>query len=487
MKHSTQDQDAIESSEVKQEQVEQKPPSKSNVFGAVVLGLGAVLAVLVILLLIGAVLPPDSQDNPSRAVVGIGIYDYEEVVQRDGVTEVRFRGRVRPGGQDNCGNGGDCTMMVGGVEVVWAQEEKFGPVGEISHVQTGEEVEVYGELVSDGVVTLYGSESFYIEPVYDEMLSVKQCEARGGVVSGTDGFTQEIPDNAIAQIADMAILAWCVTPCAADDACCLQSLETGTSKDNYLLYGRKQESCIEGYKKNQFKCLTSLAWCEPTEVRGLDGVSNGSLMDGVSLLHETWSEWGPCPGPEGSCWERALLYSDGRYEVVGYQGTTTYDLGDGLVRDYEALVEKLELRVKNCDGEPPVPDYYRTDLLYGRTEKIAYPGCVVEMELIDSLIKSFQVHSTVDPAQTNPTREWVDISMTEACTKEPWAPTRSQGGEGNIKTYFEKAGIHVYDVRITSRGPVCEACDCPPPEIKEILIDSSDKDEAQSLLSSVVL
>jgi hypothetical protein len=139
MKHSTQDQDAIESSEVKQEQVEQKPPSKSNVFGAVVLGLGAVLAVLVILLLIGAVLPPDSQDNPSRAVVGIGIYDYEEVVQRDGVTEVRFRGRVRPGGQDNCGNGGDCTMMVGGVEVVWAQEEKFGPVGEISHVQTGEE------------------------------------------------------------------------------------------------------------------------------------------------------------------------------------------------------------------------------------------------------------------------------------------------------------------------------------------------------------
>jgi hypothetical protein len=68
-----------------------------------------------------------------------------------------------------------------------------------------------------------------------------------------------------------------------------------------------------------------------------------------------------------------------------------------------------------------------------------------------------------------------------------WAPTRSQGGEGNIKTYFEKAGIHVYDVRITSRGPVCEACDCPPPEIKEILIDSSDKDEAQSLLSSVVL
>jgi hypothetical protein len=121
-------------------------------------------------------------------------------------------------------------------------------------------------------------------------------------------------------------------------------------------------------------------------VQRIEGPDNGVTEGGQWPLHISFESWGPCPGPEGSCWERKYLHNTGRFEVVNYQGTTTYELGTDFIGEYEALVRTLELRTKRC-GAPMVLDYSRTDILYGRERSpIRFPGCEDELDEVDNLI-----------------------------------------------------------------------------------------------------
>ena len=74
-------------------------------------------------------------------------------------------------------------------------------------------------------------------------------------------------------------------------------------------------------------------------------------------------------------------------------------------------------------------------------------------------------------------KEWVEISVFCQCCCEPW------GIDDNITSFFKEKGVGAYDVDIRSRGLVCEACNCPSYEIKEVLIDSRDKDKVLKILS----
>ena len=78
---------------------------------------------------------------------------------------------------------------------------------------------------------------------------------------------------------------------------------------------------------------------------------------------------------------------------------------------------------------------------------------------------------------TNNAQEWVEISVFCQCCEEPW------GNDDNIKSFFEDKGINVYDVKIESRGMVCEACSCPSYKIKEILVDSINKEKVSGILN----
>jgi len=71
--------------------------------------------------------------------------------------------------------------------------------------------------------------------------------------------------------------------------------------------------------------------------------------------------------------------------------------------------------------------------------------------------------------------KWVEISVFTQRQSEPW------GDVGNIKMFFEQAGVKVYDTKIKSRM-VCEALDCPSYELKEILIDKNDKNKVEKIL-----
>jgi len=74
-------------------------------------------------------------------------------------------------------------------------------------------------------------------------------------------------------------------------------------------------------------------------------------------------------------------------------------------------------------------------------------------------------------------KEWVEISIFCQCCKEPW------GDDANIKSFFEDKEVKVYDINIESRGMVCEACNCPSYEIKEILVDIINKEKALEILN----
>jgi hypothetical protein len=80
--------------------------------------------------------------------------------------------------------------------------------------------------------------------------------------------------------------------------------------------------------------------------------------------------------------------------------------------------------------------------------------------------------------QDDNTKEWIEISIFCQCCEEPWK------NDINIKSFFEDKKINIYDVKIKSRGPVCEECSCPSYKIKEILVDSINKEKVLEILNS---
>jgi len=77
--------------------------------------------------------------------------------------EVRFQGMVLPGGQHNCQVDGVCSIMAGEYEVEWAHGWPQEPVGTMNNdIQIGDLVDVYGKVVSEKYVTIYGSEEYYV-------------------------------------------------------------------------------------------------------------------------------------------------------------------------------------------------------------------------------------------------------------------------------------------------------------------------------------
>src|SRR3989338_5943974 len=78
--------------------------------------------------------------------------------------EVKFKGTVQHGGQNTCHVDGVCSIIVNGIEVIWAQGWPTEPVGfKDNSVKVGDEVEVHGKWQDKGVVTLYGNEGYYVK------------------------------------------------------------------------------------------------------------------------------------------------------------------------------------------------------------------------------------------------------------------------------------------------------------------------------------
>ncbi len=73
----------------------------------------------------------------------------------------------------------------------------------------------------------------------------------------------------------------------------------------------------------------------------------------------------------------------------------------------------------------------------------------------------------------------MEISVFCQCCEEPWED------DINIKSFFEDKGINIYDVKVRSRRQaVCEACSCPSYEIKEILVDSINKEKVLEIINN---
>jgi|GEM_PF-5288413 len=92
-----------------------------------------------------------------------------------------FSGNVREGGQTKCVVDGICSILVSEYEVIWAKGWPSEPVGTKEAVRVGDRVEVYGRVVNDNTVTLYGNENYYIKKVTGKVKAVTS-KLRGNLV-----------------------------------------------------------------------------------------------------------------------------------------------------------------------------------------------------------------------------------------------------------------------------------------------------------------
>ncbi len=105
------------------------------------------------------------------------------------------------------------------------------------------------------------------------------------------------------------------------------------------------------------------------------------------ILYRMHASWGPCAGPEGSCWEEVTLSSAGLYQGVNYRSTTTYTLGATVIDEFKRIVQANDLLSKQCEA-PMVLDAHKTYYLHGRADPITFPGCEDEMRQLEQLIQT---------------------------------------------------------------------------------------------------
>ncbi len=97
------------------------------------------------------------------------VFEKEVVVEKGSTTtpEVKiiiFSGTVREGGQTSCFVDGVCSTMVSEYEVIWAAGDDPEPVvGMNDAVRVGDRVEVFGQVIGENLVTLYGNENYYLK------------------------------------------------------------------------------------------------------------------------------------------------------------------------------------------------------------------------------------------------------------------------------------------------------------------------------------
>jgi hypothetical protein len=96
------------------------------------------------------------------------VFEKEVVIDSGSTTtpEVRiiiFSGVVLEGGQRTCAVDGICSTFVSEYEVIWGQGWNTDPLGKKEVVYPGDFVEVYGQVVDESTVTLYGNEHYYLK------------------------------------------------------------------------------------------------------------------------------------------------------------------------------------------------------------------------------------------------------------------------------------------------------------------------------------
>lgn len=99
------------------------------------------------------------------------VFEKEVIVESASTSteEVRiviFSGNVKNGGRKDCLYDGVCSTVVSEYEVIWSDINASSTImGIKDFVRTGDRVEVYGRVIDDGVVTLYGNENYYLKKV----------------------------------------------------------------------------------------------------------------------------------------------------------------------------------------------------------------------------------------------------------------------------------------------------------------------------------
>jgi hypothetical protein len=112
-------------------------------------------------------------------------------------------------------------------------------------------------------------------------------------------------------------------------------------------------------------------------------------------------------------------------------------------------------------------------------KKVIFLGLIsILIFLIGMAYIKKQNETATQPRVVEAKKNWVEISIFGQCIEEPWQE------DANIKVFFKERGIEVHDIKIANRGPVCEACViCDSYEIKEILVNISDKDRIKQILN----
>lgn len=92
-------------------------------------------------------------------------YGVNIILDNKDLKEIKFTGEVA-GKKRGCEVDGICSYLVGNFEVIWGQGWPTAPRGFMDeHIGIGDRIEVYGHRQGENIVTIYGSEKFYIKKI----------------------------------------------------------------------------------------------------------------------------------------------------------------------------------------------------------------------------------------------------------------------------------------------------------------------------------
>ena len=108
----------------------------------------------------------------------------------------------------------------------------------------------------------------------------------------------------------------------------------------------------------------------------------------AELIYSKRSAWGPCPNPDGGCWQKEYLYQDGKYETVTMNGTSMKTLNKEAMKIVTNHIRASGLLTDTCEYSPVLDlAIYYTIRLHGKENEITFPGCEDKLDKLDKLIE----------------------------------------------------------------------------------------------------
>ena len=124
----------------------------------------------------------------------------------------------------------------------------------------------------------------------------------------------------------------------------------------------------------------------PSELK-LDQQKN---TDSSEILFDRQSSWGPCPDPDGGCFENITLYMSGRAVKESKDGIDEVFLSSDVIEIIKQEIINEGLDSKSCKS-PQVLDLWITDKVSvnGKIKTVQFPGCQEEMQRIYTTVTAY--------------------------------------------------------------------------------------------------